>query len=62
MTYIPEQLAKENVNNRKLFAELYRENPCIIHYTSAEKPWNSETKVFGDQYWKYRKEMERKYA
>ena len=62
MTYIPEQLAKENVNNRKLFAELYRENPCIIHYTSAEKPWNSETKVFGDRYWKYRKEMERKYA
>ena len=61
MTYIPEQLAKENVNNRKLFAELYRENPCIIHYTSAEKPWNSETKVFGDRYWKYRKEMERKY-
>ena len=32
MTYIPEQLAKENVNNRKLFAELYRENPCIIQY------------------------------
>lgn len=62
MTYIPEQLAKENVNNRKLFAEFYRENPCIIHYTSAEKPWNSETKVFGDRYWKYRKEMERKYA
>ena len=62
MTYIPEQLAKENVNNRKLFEELYRENPCIIHYTSAEKPWNSETKVFGDRYWKYRKEMERKYA
>ena len=62
MTYIPEQLAKENENNRKLFEDLYREDPCIIHYTSAEKPWNTETKVLGDRYWKYRNEMEAVYA
>ena len=62
MTYIPEQIAKENVNNRKLYEDLYREKPCIIHYTSAEKPWNTETKVLGDRYWKYRNEMEAVYA
>ena len=62
MTYIPEQIAKENVNNRKLYEDLYREKPCIIHYTSAEKPWNTETKVLGDRYWKYRNEMEAIYA
>lgn len=62
MTYIAEQLEKENENNRRLYEDLYRENPHIIHYTSAVKPWNNGNKVFADRYWKYRKEMEEKYA
>ncbi|MGN1206390.1 MAG: glycosyltransferase family 8 protein [Eubacterium sp.] len=62
MTYIPEQLKSANENNRKLYEDLYRENPYIIHYTSGKKPWNMDNKVLGDRYWKYRKEMEEKNA
>lgn len=32
------------------------QNPCIIHYTSPQKPWNSELELFYELFWKYAKQ------
>ncbi len=29
------------------------ENPCLIHYTSPRKPWNSELEIYYDLFWKH---------
>ncbi len=38
------------------FSEYYAEvlkNPCIIHYTSSEKPWNAPKKQAAEIFWRY---------
>ncbi len=39
---------------KKDFIESYK-NPAIIHYTSLLKPWNSNTKILPEVFWKYAK-------
>lgn len=57
MTCIEENLRSGNPYNERLYADLKRESPAIIHYVGHKKPWNSK-KVLGEYYWHYQNKLE----
>lgn len=57
MTCIEENLRSGNPYNERLYADLKRESPAIIHYVGHKKPWNSK-KVLGEYYWHYHNKLE----
>ncbi|OKZ67130.1 MAG: hypothetical protein BHV88_15310 [Clostridiales bacterium 41_12_two_minus] len=60
MTCIEEHLQSGNANNERLYCDLKREHPKIIHYVGSTKPWKCE-KILGKYYWDYYKKMEEEY-
>lgn len=54
-------LTSSDVRRRKLYKELYRKDFKIVHYISANKPWNKAVPL-DNYYKKYAKEMEEFYA
>ena len=60
MTCIEEHLQSGNANNERLYCDLKREQPKIIHYVGSTKPWKCE-KILGEYYWDYYKKMEEEY-
>lgn len=59
MINIERQVRSKNPNNRRLFEEFIRTDYRMIHYVSAEKPWNYELPL-GQVYWEYRMKLEKK--
>lgn len=47
-----EHLALYSEEFSKYYAEVLK-NPCIIHYTSSEKPWNAPKKQAAEIFWRY---------
>lgn len=58
-TCIEENLRSGNPYNERLYADLERETPGVVHYVGQRKPWNSD-KILGEHYWHYKNKLEEK--
>lgn len=56
-TFVAGHLQSGNCNSEKLFADLRRENPAIIHYVGRRKPWTTG-EILRERYEEYREKLE----
>ena len=56
-TFVAGHLQSGNCNSEKLFADLQRENPAIIHYVGRRKPWTTG-EILRERYEEYREKLE----